>query len=126
MVWKPRTATSTHVWLSMEMEDSTPAVEQPAPKWTKTSSTRPDFTSDARFTKLVPLFGVDSAAELNDAAHFSQSDFARMVSPLKVRSTQENVKAGSIKSWTTAVEMCLQYADVPVAVEPAAADSRRC
>ena len=89
---------STLVWLSMEMEDNARPVEQPAPKRTKTSSTRPDFTSDPWYTKLVPLFGVDSVAELNDTARFSQSDFARMASALKARSTQENVKAGSIKA----------------------------
>lgn len=100
--------------------DDTTSGAAPASKRRRTSQ-RPDFTTDVRYAKLAPLFGVEAVAELNDAQRFQQRDFARMGCLLKEKSTGLKSNYGALRSWPEAIDMCLQYSDLGGAAEEAEA-----
>ena len=75
----------------------------------KSKAGRVDFTKDARFELLVPLFGVSSVSDFNKAS-FRLGNFQMMAAALETRATGVKCKAGKFRSWLDAIECCIKYA----------------
>ena len=73
---------------------------------------RPDFTTNAKYERLVPLFRKTSLAELNDKT-LRISDFQAKASELVLLKTRKVKMPGAFKSWSAAVEACLEYLSMP-------------
>ena len=60
-----------------------------APKTKRQKMTRPDFTSETRFEKLISLFSVASTSELNDCDRFTWDVVKNKAAELSSSSTDD-------------------------------------
>jgi hypothetical protein len=76
----------------------------------RTKSTRPVFSSEARFEKLIAIFEVDSVKELDDAERFPW-DVVKTKAAQLASTSGKKVMPGSVKSWERAISLLLAHAD---------------
>jgi hypothetical protein len=78
----------------------------PAPKQPRKPPARPDFTSNPKYAPLLSVFGVVSAAELNDHKVFTLTRFKEAAAAHAAAAGVQK-PAGAFKSWTACIEQLL-------------------
>lgn len=74
----------------------------------KKAPARPEFARDAKFERLVPLFGVDLTRDL-DNKQLRLVDFQKRAAALHKKATGVEKAPGAFKSWSAAVDSLLEH-----------------
>ena len=106
--WQPAAAMADA--MQAESGVDVPNLDPPEKKRRRTGSSKPEFSSDARYQVLVPLFGVANAKDLN-AVRLER--FQQVAAELLLAKQGVTKALGSFKSYAAAVDTILDNLSRP-------------